>query len=229
MTENILFDIDNTLYPSGEFAALARRNAIKAMLRMGLDNDEEELQKMLVEIIKEKGSNYEHHFDLLLERLKIDNKSRFVAAAVGAYHDTKAAIQPFPDVPSVILKLRDEKYRLFVASNGLAVKQWDKLIRLKLAQYLEGAFISEEMGIEKSTEFYRKIADTLGVEPEKCIMVGDREDLDIKPAKEAGFKTIRIFRGSYSDKPKETVADAGITDFRELPGAIRRTVKKLSG
>jgi putative hydrolase of the HAD superfamily len=224
MIENILFDVDDTLYPSGEFAALARRNAIKAMLRTGLEHDEENLQKMLAEIIKEKGSNYQHHFDLLLERLKIENKSKFVAAAVGAYHDTKAAIQPFPDVPSVILKLRDGKYRLCIASNGLAVKQWDKLIRLKLAQYFERAFISEKMGVEKSTEFYRKIAENLETEPGKCLMVGDREDTDIIPAKEAGMRTVRIFRGSYADRPKETAADEGLTGFREL----HETIKKLS-
>ncbi len=223
MIKNILFDIDDTLYPSGEFSTLARKNAVKAMVRTGLGQDEEKLYEMLLGIIEEKGSNYQHHFDLLLERLKIDNKSRFVAAAVGAYHDTKAAIQPFPDVPSTLLKLRDSGYKLYVASNGIAVKQWDKLIRLKVAQYFEGAFISEDMGTEKSREFYIKIADSLDVGPGECLMVGDREELDIKPAKEAGMLAVRVYRGKYKE-PKETSADAGVGNFRELED----TVKKLS-
>ncbi len=223
MTKNILFDIDDTLYPSGEFAALARKNAIRAMIRMGLEGDEQELQNMLAGIIREKGSNYPHHFDLLLERLRIDNKSRFVAAAIGAYHDTKSSIQPFPDVPSVLLKLRDTGCKLYIASNGLAVKQWDKLIRLRLAQYFDDAFISEDLGVEKSEAFYKKIVERLGVKPEECIIVGDREDTDIAPAKKAGLAAIRVYRGSYAE-PKETVADAGIVSFRELEDTVKNLI-----
>jgi len=224
MAKNILFDIDDTLYPSGEFASLARKNAIRAMIRMGLGEEEQKLQEMLAGIIGEKGSNYPHHFDLLLERLRIGNKSRFVAAAIGAYHDTKSSIQPFPDVPSVLQKLRDGGWKLYIASNGLAVKQWDKLIRLQLAQYFTDAFISEDLGVEKSEQFYGKIIKKLGADPSDCIMVGDREDSDIAPAKKAGLRTIRVLRGSHSE-PTETTADAALKNFMGLED----TVKKLSG
>lgn len=224
MINNIIFDIDDTLFPSSEFSSLARRNAVRAMIRMGLDADEEKVLKELYNIIEKKGSNYPNHFDDLLKRLRIDNKSRFVAAAVGAYHDTKAAIQPFPDVPSTLLGLKDVGYSLFVASNGIAVKQWDKLIRLGIGLYMDGVYVSEELGCGKGDKFYSKMIKRMKVKPEECIMIGDREDMDILPAKKAGLHAVRVLRGKYKDSPKKTKADAAIKDFRKLPS----TVLKLS-
>ncbi len=223
MINNLIFDIDDTLFPSSEFAALARRNAARAMIRLGLGAGEEELLRELNRIIEERGSNYPNHFDLLLKRMRISNPARFIAAAVGAYHDTKASIQPFPDVPSTLLELKDMGYRLFVASNGRAVKQWDKLVRLGIALYFDDVFVSEELGSEKGQQFYRKVLKRIGAKPDECVMVGDREDLDIAPAKKAGIHTVRVLKGKYSKIP--TRADAKIKDFRELPS----TVLKLSG
>ncbi len=223
MIKNLFFDIDDTLFPSSEFASLARKNAVRAMMRMGLDAEEDELLRELYSIIDERGSNYPNHFDLLLKRRRINNPSRLVAAAVGAYHDTKASIQPFPDVPGTLLKLKEMNYKLYVASNGIAVKQWDKLIRLGIALYFEDVFVSETIGVEKSPAFYRKMLGRIRAKPAECVMIGDREDLDIMPAKKVGFSTIRILRGKYSRTP--TRADSETKDFRKLPSII----KKLSG
>jgi len=222
MLNNLIFDIDDTLFPSSEFAALARKNAVRAMIRMGLHADEETLYGELQGIIKEKGSNYDKHFDLLLKRRKIGNASRFIAAAVGAYHDTKASIQPFPDVPGTLLALKDIGYHLYIASNGIEVKQWDKLIRLGIALYFEDVFVSEKIGSEKSVKFYRKVLKKIGAKPSECMMIGDREDMDIAPAKKSGMYTIRVLGGRFKNIP--TKADGRIKDFRKLPS----TVLKLS-
>ena len=224
MINNILFDIDDTLFPSSEFAALARRNAVRAMIRVGFDAGEEELLRELHKIIEEKGSNYDIHFDLLLKRLDTRNPAKFIAAAVGAYHDTKASIQPFPDVPTVLLELREVGYKIYVASNGIAVKQWDKLIRLGVSQYFDGVFVSEELKSGKSPEFYKKILKKIKAKGNGCVMIGDREDADILPAKKAGMHAIRVLRGKYSKTQRTSRADAKIKDFRKLPP----TVLKLS-
>ena len=69
-----------------------------------------------------------------------------------------------------------------------------------------------------------QIAKAINAKPEECIMIGDREDMDILPAKKAGLYTVRVLRGKYRNSPKKTKADATITDFRKLPS----TVLKLS-
>lgn len=220
MIKHILLDIDDTLFPSTEFSDLARKNAINAMIGMGLKENFNTLYSKLVAIIKKKGSNYDKHFDLLCKELSIKKPGRFIAAAVAAYHNTKASIQPFPKVPLTLLKLKQMGYRLYIATNGSAIKQWDKLIRLRLALYFDDVFVSEEVGREKDELFYRRILKKLNAVPEECIMVGDREDNDISPAKRAGLATVRILYGKYAKVP--TKADYTISDVSEFVEILKK-------
>ena len=214
MIKHILFDIDDTLFPSTEFSSLARKNAINAMISIGLEEDFESLSARLAAIIEKKGSNYPKHFDDLCKELNIKEPGRYVAAAVAAYHNTKTSIQPFSTVPLTLLKLKQKGYRLYVATNGSSIKQWDKLIRLRIALYFDGVFVSEELGQKKSRPFYRKIIKKLGARPQECMMVGDREDADIAPAKKVGIRTVRVLRGKYAKTPSD--ADFTIRDMGEL-------------
>ena len=225
MISYIFFDIDDTLFPSTEFSNLARKNAIRAMIRMGLHHDEEKLIRLLQKTIEQKGSNYPSHFNDILKKLDVKNPGRYVAAAVAAYHNTKASIQPYPEVPRVLLSLRDEGKKIFVASNGIETKQWDKLIRMKIALFFDDVFVSGKLKVNKNDPaFYRKVMKKIKAKPGECLMVGDREDKDIVAAKKAGMKTFRVFRGKYASSPKRTVADYSGKDLRE----VVRIVKKLS-
>lgn len=216
----IFFDIDDTLFPSTEFSNLARRNAINAMLSMGLKSDFNTLNKLLDSIIKEKGSNYSNHFDDLCRKLEIKDSARFIAAAVAAYHDTKASIAPFPKVPLILLHLKEEGYHLYVATSGSSIKQWDKLIRLRIALYFEGVFVTDELGEEKGSGFYKRIIELLKATPRDCMMVGDREDADILPAKSIGVVSVRMLAGKYSSE--STNADYTIKDIEELLPILRK-------
>ncbi|MEW6748190.1 MAG: HAD-IA family hydrolase [Candidatus Micrarchaeota archaeon] len=220
MAKHILFDMDDTLFPSTEFSTLARKNAINAMMGMGLEQDFETLSARLNAIIMQKGSNYPNHFDDLCRDLGIKDPGRFVAAAVGAYHDTKTSIAPFPRVPLTLLTLKERGHSLYVATRGSTIKQWDKLIRLKIALFFDDVFVSEALGEDKSEEFYRKIAGKLGAAPEGCLMVGDNEERDITPAKAVGMRTARIFSGKHASVP--TKADMSISDISELLPALQR-------
>ena len=214
MVRYILFDIDDTLFPSTEFSALARRNALNAMISMGLPGDYETLDSKLKTIIEKRGSNYQGHFDDLCASLAVREPGRYIAAAVAAYHDTKTSIAPFPKVPLTLLKLKEEGYRLHVATQGSSIKQWDKLIRLRIALYFDGVFVSEELKEDKSAAFYKKMLATLGTEARECLMVGDREETDIIPAKSVGIRTVRMLSGKYANAPSK--ADFMIKDFGEL-------------
>ncbi|MEM3422284.1 MAG: TIGR02253 family HAD-type hydrolase [Candidatus Bilamarchaeaceae archaeon] len=221
MIKHIFFDIDDTLYPSRDFATLARKNAIKAMIRAGLNVKEEELEKLLYRQIKEKGSNYEHHFDDLLKELRVKKRERYVAAAVAAYHDTKITILPYPEVPRVLLELRDKKIKLYIASEGISIKQWDKLLRLGIAQYFEEVFVVNEKKGGKNTKFYKEIIKKIKAKPEECLMVGDKEEKDIVPAKKAGMLTFRIMRGNI----EKTAADFSGKDLKKILEIVKKPSK----
>jgi len=66
-------------------------------------------------------------------------------------------------------------------------------------------------------------AERLGVAPTGCIMVGDRLDADIAPAKALGMATIRFRTGRHRrQKPRSPAEtpDAEVTDVPELMEAI---------
>ncbi|MFH1520784.1 MAG: TIGR02253 family HAD-type hydrolase [Candidatus Micrarchaeota archaeon] len=217
MLKFILFDIDDTLFPSTEFSTLARTNAINAMISMGLNFDYNFLNSKLQKIIEKKGSNYEGHFDELCKQLKVKEPEKYIAAAVAAYHDTKTAIQPFPTVPLTLLRLKENGFKLYIATSGISTKQWDKLIRLRLALYFDGVFVTEK---EKDSSFYKKIITALDVKPNECVIIGDREDTDIKPAKSIGIRTVRVLTGKHGNVPSR--ADFIINSIRELPSIVAK-------
>jgi putative hydrolase of the HAD superfamily len=188
MIKAVLFDIDNTLFPSNEFAELARRHAIGLMIEAGLPVDADEAYKKLQLVIKKYGPNYPKHFNALLEEFEMKPNPKIVAAGIVAYHQAKTSIFPYPDVPQTLIQLREKGYKIYAASQGIAVKQWDKLIRLGLHNILHDVFVTPK----KSKKFYKHILRKLKLNPQEVVMVGDNIETDIKPARDAGITTILI-------------------------------------
>ena len=195
----IFFDIDDTLYDSTTQANLARENTIKAMIEAGLQIDEEEGFRRLNKIVEKFGSNYGYHLDELLKEFNYERNPRIIAAGVVAYHSTKIAyLVPFPDTVPTLLKLRDLGYKLGVITDGIAVKQWEKLIRLGLQHFFDVVVISEEIDKKKpDSQVFKIAAEKIGCRPEEAMMVGDRIDKDILGANRAGMITIQIMKGKY--------------------------------
>lgn len=224
MIRCILFDIDDTLFPTSEFAMLARNNALRAMIELGINAEFADLNNALASVINKKGSNYPRIFDEVCRICEIKRPERYIAAAVAAYHNTKTGILPYPDVPRILLKLREHGYKLYIATNGNTIKQWDKLIRLGIALYFEDVFVSEEIGEEKSPSFFKKVLKVIKAKPNDAIMIGDREDVDVIPAKKAGMYSVRIRRGKYAKG--KTCADAEVKDLSNILQIIKRLDKE---
>lgn len=225
MIKAILFDIDNTLYDSTTLATMARRNSVKSMIDAGLAiKDEEEVYEKLQEIIKSFGSNYPRHYDKLLEHLGLPWSPKIVAAGVVAYEHTKFGyLKPFPGVVPALIEL-EEDFKLGIVSNGIAVKQWEKLVGLGIHHFFDVIVTSEEVGVEKpGREIFLRGSEKLGVKASECIMVGDRIDVDISGAKAAGMKTVWIKRGLNAGAPPKSKErpDHTAESFFELLPLIR--------
>jgi putative hydrolase of the HAD superfamily len=216
----VLFDIDDTLFPSSEFSSLARNNAIKAMIQAGLPASFLQAKRELAKIVKLTGSNFGKHFDLLAYKFRSPCPERIIAAGVAAYHNTKSSISPYPQAAQILLSLRERGYVLAVASEGLAIKQWDKLIRLGLDPFFHEVFVvSAKKG--KSPKFYKKIAKQLCLHPSQILMVGDNPAKDIAPAIKAGMLACRVLLGKNRGKKSK----AHIT-IRSLSSLLKILKKK---
>lgn len=210
----VLFDIDDTLFASSDFSAQARRNAVRAMVRAGLKTTSASAERELAKIVAAHGSNFGRHYDLLSKRFPSPDRGRVVAAGVAAYHNTKSSISPFPGVADTLLDLRERGFVLAVASQGLAVKQWDKLIRLGLDSLFHRVFVTSSVGNGKNAAFYKRIARSLRLPPSSILMVGDHPLKDLAAARAAGLKTARLLAGKHRSEPGR--ADYRIRSFSQL-------------
>ncbi len=227
----ILFDIDDTLYSTTEFARRARRNAVRGMISAGLKLDEVEVCRELDEVIREFSSNFSHHYDKLLMRFPAEahagvNPALIVAAGVVAYHDTKfRELEPFSDVKPLLTALRGAGLATGIVTHGWTAKQAEKLIRLGLVPLFDpqAIFISDQVGIAKpNPKLYAAALRGLGLPAEEVMYVGDSLTNDVVPPMSLGMVTAWCRRAA---KPQANVANIEPThvvdDFRELAEVLR--------
>jgi putative hydrolase of the HAD superfamily len=228
----VLFDIDDTLCGTTEFARRARRNAVEAMVAAGLGLDPDLVERELDEVISEFSSNYDHHFDQLLTRLRPASLARrnsalIVAAGVAAYHDTKFRdLQPFPDVLPLLEALGRAGLVRGVITHGWTSKQAEKLVRLRVAPLLDphAVFISSQIGISKpNPKLYQTAVRDLSLVPSRVMYVGDSPEHDIAPPASIGMVTVFARRAA-----KRRLEGTGIVpthvvdDFVQLGQVLER-------
>ena len=118
-----------------------------------------------------------------------------------------------------------ERYQLALAGNQPAgIKEF--LRASGALGYFHFQLVSEEMGVTKpDPAFFQIILDSLGVEPKEAVMVGDRLDYDIFPAKLIGLRTVRVLVGPYAAQEPPAPAyepELTIPSLGELPEAMGR-------
>ena len=227
----IFFDIDDTLYSTTDFARKARENALRAMIAAGIKVEFQEAFKELGEVISEFSSNYPHHLDKLLGRFPPEsldgvNPAVVVAAGVVEYHHTKyAELHPFPDAFEVLKRLARTDLTMGVITAGLTMKQAEKLVRLKVVDYITpgATFISEQVGISKpNVKLFLKACSDCNLSPVETVYVGDSPLRDVDPANRIGMVTVLHDRGGKnSAEIGETEPDYRIDNFWDLLGILR--------
>ncbi|ABR54159.1 HAD superfamily (subfamily IA) hydrolase, TIGR02253 [Methanococcus vannielii SB] len=225
MIRGVLFDLDDTLYNSSSFANRARKEALRAMIDAGLDSTEENAQKVLNKIIDQKGSNYGMHFNDLVKDIMGVHDPKIITMGIITYHNVKfALLRPYSDTIKTLVDLRTMGLKLGILTDGVTIKQWEKLIRLGIHPLFDEVVTSEEFGLGKpNTEFFNYGLKKLKLNPEEVVYVGDRVDRDIIPAKSVGIRTVRILQGKYSSVCDET-SDYTIKNISELSNVIKKMI-----
>jgi putative hydrolase of the HAD superfamily len=127
-----------------------------------------------------------------------------------------------PDAVDVCKKLAQD-FTLAIAANQFRPTA-KYLSDAGVLQHFTYKKMSQDMPYSKPDQrFFMYIADKLRIPLEQSVMVGDRQDNDIIPAKMMGMKTIRFSCGLHQDQeirlPTE-LPDKLIKSLKELPSAI---------
>lgn len=203
------------------------------------------MQNQLLELLQNEGiSTSLEEVSAISEQAWGRNLGNSVSRAAILWHFVKPDLERFQRLRKALIPLRDlydlEKpqlvpgatavvtslslqYKLALAANQPAkIKEFSEF--QGILRYFQYALVSEELGLAKPDPlFFQIILDKLGVRPEEAIMVGDRLDNDIAPAKMLGMKTIRVlvwpFVSQQLRSPEEQ-PDLTIHKIAELPRAL---------
>lgn len=130
----------------------------------------------------------------------------------------KALETPYPSAKP-LLKHLHRHYKLGVIANQSEGTQ-QRLRGWNLAQYFDVVVSSAEEGLAKpDPRMFHLALERANCKPEQAIMVGDRLDNDIVPAKKLGMKTIWVRQG-WGGVPEpatdEEMPDERVNNLEEL-------------
>ncbi len=213
----IIFDLDNTLIDFIKMKQESVKSAIKAMIRTGLEINESEEYKNLMNLYLKLGIESENVFqEFLKSKLgRIDEK--MLAAAINAYLKTKNNfLKPYPNVKSTLSKLKKTGIKLIIVSDAPKVKAYQRLLAIGIEKYFDFVIGFEDTGRKKKTELPLRMAiEKLKFNPEEIIMVGDSIKRDIIPARKLGMISVLAKYGSQ-EKIGKIKPHHEINDIKEI-------------
>lgn len=192
--EAVLFDLDDTLIYTGEMFnkyMLEYAEVVSEKIGMEVAEFMKALHKVNNETYKKLGVNPKK-WEVVVESLSLElGKGR-----AEILENIDILMQIYTTVPRLRTGVRS-LLEIFKASGvkvGLVTHanvEWTefKLEELNLWDYFESVTIVDENGHKKSEDWKRGM-DSLGVEPEKCLVVGDSLNGDIQPADSLGTRTV---------------------------------------
>lgn len=102
---------------------------------------------------------------------------------------------PYPDAEEVLKYTHSRGYKIGVIANQLPGTA-SRLENWGLLKYIDVVAASAELGVSKpDRRIFTYALEQAGCRPEEALMVGDRLDNDVLPAKELGMKTVWVRQG----------------------------------
>lgn len=128
----------------------------------------------------------------------------------------------FPDVVPCLEAL-EGRYRLGVIANQpTSVRA--AMERDGLTRFFEVWGVSDDLGLQKpDPKLFSHVLYTAGVSPARTVMLGDRLDYDVRPAKASGMRAVWVLRGEAPDDPtpeQTAEADACVRTLAEVPAML---------
>ena len=195
---NFLFDLDETLLNFHASEKIALKEVVEAC-GCGFDDEvyaffkarNKELWLMLEKGIITRVELFETRFRELLTKCGADTaktdflkiNSDFISAMSRNGVILDGALELLERIKTGITGSR-----IYIVSNGATLNALGRIKSTGMDAYIDGTFISEDMGVNKpSPEFFKIVLDSIGSQKENCIVIGDSLSSDMLGAKNAGI------------------------------------------
>ena len=226
MIKHVFLDLDNTLF---DFDAAERLALTKAWRGLGIDVTDEMLSRYSVINIAhwEKLETGElTRTEVLVKRFEALYKEYGIeldAAETNRIYEGYLAIGHIfmPGAPELLESLHG-RYRLYIASNGLAATQAGRIKSADIARYFDGIFVSETLGANKPGRvFFELCAKAIGgFEPSEAVMIGDSLTSDILGGLNYGMHTVWL--NTKGKTAQRIIPEYTVTSLYDIPELLNR-------
>lgn len=191
----VIFDLDGTLYDK---KALARRLILASLCHgdLGFLRREQQVRKKL------RGTPYpseEQFYEAFFAEFPHPAKAR--EWYFQRYMPLMARIlqkhyQLYAWVPEIVKQLQEQRVKIVIFSDYGSVPEKLQAIGFD-PQWADALFDAPSLGgLKPCKESFAKLCEKMGVAPQECLMVGDREDTDGLGAAAVGMPFLLYVRGS---------------------------------
>ena len=181
------------------------------------------------------ASHAPNAYQAVLWRLLGEDEDRAALAwgrVAAAARQERGAPEIRPGIAPLLFALQAQGIRLALAANQPAA-MLGALAQAGLLHLFAVHGLSGVMDLRKpDPRFFLHITDALGRPPEECVMVGDRIDNDIAPARALGMATILFRTGRHAAQRPRTwleMPDAEVADLAELRAALAALLRGPNG
>jgi len=162
---------------------------------------------------------------------RLCGKDHDLARQLADFPFTHRPFEPRPGMAELLHLLADRGLKLGLAANQPA-RILDELDRLGMGQCFTHREVSGHHGYRKpDVRLFLRACDDLGVAPHECVMVGDRIDNDISPARRLGMHTVLFRTGRHRDQqPRDAdeEPDFEVADVSALAFSLDTLIERPS-
>lgn len=194
MIKYIIFDLDGTLYESPviyEKFAAAAYHTYAQVFHVPEETARRRLEERREELKRQKGYAVPYTLALLSYGIDIETWHRMNAD----YFNPRDFLQPDHALRRFLLELK-KKYRLAVLTNNSDIQTRRILEALTLDEIFDHVFTYNSFHLLKpDLAILKNVLMVMKAQPEECLMIGDRYEVDLAPAHAIGMQTAEA-RGS---------------------------------
>jgi len=221
----VLFDLDDTLFDRDKSQIEIIRTIVNKYKDLFKGIEEEKIIKTFLESDRIATKEFEDGGNI--DEVRVMRSERFFEmlglSTELANEMTTIYLNLYPtlNIPvenaELVLKNLEEKFQLGIVSNGSLEIQNSKLETLNIKHYFECIILSEEVGFRKpDPRIFWVATNSLSVDSNECLYIGDLIEVDVLGAKNAGMLSCWFNRREAQIAESNVRPDYEIKNLREL-------------
>jgi putative hydrolase of the HAD superfamily len=220
----LVFDLDDTLYSEITYVESGFR-AVAGHLHSTYALNGEDSYHAMMETLKSGGRG--KIFDRVLQKYGLYTQKN-LRRCIAEYRAHMPGISMDGEVHKCLQRFAG--VNKYIVTDGNKMVQAKKVEALKVAPYIEKAFITSRYGLmhaKPSPYCFQRISEMENVPMSEMICVGDNPHKDFVGIKPLGCKTIRINRGMYKDffLNADYEADVTVGNICEITHELIRRIR----